>query len=607
MRLNSTPAELRYTPRICCPYCEHSEFDIEDQAAPNETDKQIGKPPDIIKCAHDESIEREFLPYARDVGIFDPAEGKRNGKWTRVGKDFYGILNWDRFFGILHTPPGLQIYYCVARCPKCHKLIDVFVNFSKDKDTKLSKIWPHLLSKTDDGDIIKYVPQDIFTIITGNSTLLLAALITLYSISAIPLFLESGTTNFLDLLKQNFSIFLVRGIMVVTLFSICLLRNKYIGIFQKRDVFEGLFKLRDKRTLNYWLNFTVTRFTGYQRSRLKDYQIKDSCFTFNAVVLFGGLSSVIALLASWGLSHYGILTGATSHGAFPISAELFFWSIIVYCVGIVIWDFAIVPHYIFRQLENVAFDLDVAVGLTRINVFDQIGLYAGFGVFVLLVCIFLLSILPLLLAKFEEPEWVIFWAQLTLVFCYVFIIIRFLGKGGKGHSTVSPGPAILAGFLVTLYFCVKFYLTFRALELINIGESSLIKQYIELSVFFALSAYLLRLFFQLIRSKAISEIRSKQKKEALKILYENRKKFSQIKKQLEESAVSRNGINEAILFNLELQNINSELQNNSQNIRRIEEASTDSKAIQALIKIPVAMLVIALVNITLMLFKFFRN
>jgi len=111
-----------YALLIRCPYCNDAEFPIGTPQHASETTSAPQKPEDL------KGAELEVLPYARDVRIFDPPSDKRNSEWSRIGEDFYRRLSWDRSLGILKTPPGMKIWYCVAKCPECQKLMDVFFN-----------------------------------------------------------------------------------------------------------------------------------------------------------------------------------------------------------------------------------------------------------------------------------------------------------------------------------------------------------------------------------------------------------------------------------------------------------------------------------------------
>jgi hypothetical protein len=97
----------------------------------------------------------------------------------KVGEDFYGEVSWESI-GILHWERGQEIYYCVARCPGCLGLLDVFANFTEGR--KLSDIWPHLLGRSseDPHQIKIYEPKSKLSQWFGKKGFVLAFLMLVY-------------------------------------------------------------------------------------------------------------------------------------------------------------------------------------------------------------------------------------------------------------------------------------------------------------------------------------------------------------------------------------------------------------------------------------------
>lgn len=269
------PPALHSPEKICCPYCDH-EFPI---SAPSLGSEALTEP----ICA---------LPYARDVDIFDPdpnVSGYTNGPWTTIGKDFFGVLNYESI-GILHMEKGWQVLYSVARCPQCSRLIDVFANFTAGR--RLADMWPHLLGKAANGSIAFWRPRGSFSSWSEDAFFLFLFFLVISVGSLVPELLPYFRNPVFD--SERFRIETaplcwLRGTMVVSLFLLFSLRKKLIGLFRNENALYRLFEIHSG--LAYWSNFAVNRFTGYQRANRP--------FTLNAVTLLGAASSVFIFTAVW--------------------------------------------------------------------------------------------------------------------------------------------------------------------------------------------------------------------------------------------------------------------------------------------------------------------
>ena len=269
---------------INCPYCNQP-FQISLR-----TDKDR-------LLAIEKAADLEVLPYARDIDVFDPdprEEGKTNSVFTQIGTDFFGGLNYEKI-GILHMEPGWEVHYCVARCTKCRMLIDVFVNFTHSK--KFADMWPHLLRRSPDdsrriipwqptGRIIPWRPTDIVDRIFGQPALVFLCLLLLLVGSFAPQLMSFTvqTTSDVDRFsEQLIPTIITRSIVLVTAFVLVCLRSRIISVFSDYS-WSDLFRVK-RELIAYWSNFAVCRFAGYQK--------EGKFATRNAVMLLGGLSSVI--------------------------------------------------------------------------------------------------------------------------------------------------------------------------------------------------------------------------------------------------------------------------------------------------------------------------
>jgi hypothetical protein len=199
-----------------------------------------------------------------------------------VGGDFYTKVGYDKYFGILKIRSEV-VSYCVAKCPSCKKLMDVYVNLSKDQKT-LAMIWPQLFAKAtdtitdsaphqqDSADftvgsdsergktvgrlsicektaipaeqyaIALYKPRDILSQLSTWKTGLVAVLFSIFVLSIVPLWYQQPHGVTLGrFLRLHLSVILVRGTMLVALFFLLLLRQKYIQLFREMDEFRNLF------------------------------------------------------------------------------------------------------------------------------------------------------------------------------------------------------------------------------------------------------------------------------------------------------------------------------------------------------------------------------
>lgn len=252
-------AESRDLHMINCPYCREP-FGISLRTADG----------DLLAL---EDAEIEVLPYARDIDVFDPdprEEGRNNSYFTKIGRDFFGGLNYERI-GILHMEPDWDVRYCVARCTKCKMLIDVFVNLTRDK--RLGDIWPHLLRRSPDNDhhIILWRPTDIVDRIFGQPVLVFVFLLLLFGGSLAPQLMSFTVQTPSDadrLAEQLVPALITRFIVLVTAFALVCLRSGIIDVFSDE-------KWSDLFLVNRALYRVLVKFCGLSVCRLpKERQLR---------------------------------------------------------------------------------------------------------------------------------------------------------------------------------------------------------------------------------------------------------------------------------------------------------------------------------------------
>jgi hypothetical protein len=467
------PAELKDITwqTIECPYCDHS-FAIDcptsDPTAPHEI---------------------WALPYARDVKIFDPLPDEDKSQWTEIGKDFFGSINYEKFFGILHMEEGWRVRYRVVRCPDCRMLMDIFLNLTSQR--RLSDMWPHLLSESPDGRIQPAPPSSMLNKLFGNTFFMGMFLILLYVVSfvsQIRSYSQELTFDSHRFLVETLPLILVRGIAVICLLILLSVRGSLIALFRDRQALSELFHIKDE-VIGYWSNFAVSRFTGYQN--------EERFFTPNSVMLLGGVLSCVILGVTGVIVRFGAPVATPSPGVVAGVMEVVFWLIIAFAFGIVVWNLTVVPMYILSLMEEVPMRVDFRGRIEGVKVIRQIHRYSNAGIFVLIATVLALSILPMYVAGVAEIRWIIIWTQSALVVCFTILGIRFEIRCRDDQVERVMGATKWMVIFV-LYVLVRWGVGVSQTNgwivgLINwlgIGDARAVREHAELAVFSIMAAYL---------------------------------------------------------------------------------------------------------------------
>jgi hypothetical protein len=271
--------------KVRCPYCANAPFRIEcpGEAAP-------GKEIDDRWTKESFPKEIEYLPYTRDIGVFD------DKGWTKIGSDFHSkILDWERV-GILRKKEGQKVFYRVVLCPQCKHSFEVYINYTPGMS--FADMWPHLFGKNQDNDIKKYNEVTLTQRIIGNKSLSILFVCFIFLISFVPdiawkwetLRASGGLELFI---VGNWVKLLMRGISCLSLLCILQISFSFISYLEGSG-FENLFKINDKdkkRSLTYWKNYTRARFVGVQN--------KEEPFSPTQVMIIAGIPTVAVLLLIW--------------------------------------------------------------------------------------------------------------------------------------------------------------------------------------------------------------------------------------------------------------------------------------------------------------------
>ena len=152
-----------------------------------------------------------------------------------------------------------------------------------------------------------------------------------------------------------------------------------------------------------------------------------------------------------------------------------------------VWNISVIPIYILSGIKKIPMNLDPLEHFNHLKIIERIGVYSGLGIFIVMITIILLSIPPIFIAGFQQPLWVIVWAQFTLLYFYSIITIRF-----QRNSIVKIILLIFAYIL--LRYGIGTSQTggpiVQGIQSLGISSGIPIKEYAELLLFSFLAAYL---------------------------------------------------------------------------------------------------------------------
>lgn len=264
---------------VSCPYCD-SKFDVPSPDKLGFTDD--------IKC----------VPYTRDIGRFDSKNDDEVfsiSGWSRIGKDYLPIFNWEKI-GILRlNSPGLNIQYRVQKCSNCKNLFDIYANYSKDK---LKNIWTHLFgTKENNADIIKpYSGNSIITWLVRKlgaffRNKVVGAIIfgaALLFLSFLPWQFYNSSKEISNVIALNFITKMIAAIGVVV---VLVLGERYFSYLSNTKDFKNLFDIKGDNEFVHWRNYTLSRFIGVQKEN-KFPSLTQSDYVVGAIAL-------VVLLLTW--------------------------------------------------------------------------------------------------------------------------------------------------------------------------------------------------------------------------------------------------------------------------------------------------------------------
>ncbi|MGH9906233.1 MAG: hypothetical protein ACRD8U_11715 [Pyrinomonadaceae bacterium] len=201
-------------------------------------------------------------------------------------------------------------------------------------------------------------------------------------------------------------------------------------------------------------------------------------------------------------------------------AELGFWLIVSYIFGIIAWNISAVPIYILKGLKKVPMYLNPQGEFSNLEVIERIGAYSALGTFILMVTVISLATLPIFVRGFQEPLWVIMWAQCALIFFYS-VITQFALPSNK----VRKKALIVVILLILAYVFLRVGIgtsqadgpIVQAVQSLGIITSTSVKPVVELLIFVVPSLYLLWLQVRVLNGE-FKEIKEDHKTRALEIV-----------------------------------------------------------------------------------------
>lgn len=157
---------------------------------------------------------------------------------------------------------------------------------------------------------------------------------------------------------------------------------------------------------------------------------------------------------------------------------------------------------------------------------------------------------------------------------------------------------MLAALLIGTYFFFKLFIAIHIVSLV--GETRVTKQLIEMSIFLALSAYLLRILRELLYSREIRKIRENAKEAAINMLSNKSRYLRQKMQQFNELGATQDNATQKLSFGIELQIV-------SQDLDRVESISVDSQFYQSLNRLPTASFILGVASFLLGILNFIRH
>ncbi|MCX6227035.1 MAG: hypothetical protein NTV01_20190 [Bacteroidia bacterium] len=459
---------------LACPYCD-SRFDV---PCPN----NLGATDDI-KC----------VPYTRDIGRFDPKNDdevfSKTG-WSRIGKDYLPLLNWENI-GILRiASPGLNIQYRVQKCSSCKNLFDVYANYSEEK---LRNIWSHLFGNREN-DVEKIKPY------SGNSaiTWLVRKSGKIFKIKAVGALVFGGVLlliSFLPWLFFHFDAdrttvtvlnFISKTTAAIGVVAVLILVERYFSYLSNSDEFRNLFDVKGENEFVHWRNYTLSRFIGVQKGKgfpqltqsdyvvgiltilflyltwllskfhLTGFLIGSSILVAIIFVVFVytflekkiktkswilGIKILIGIVIflpifSWAIVSYYKLDWLYRYDLINSLFDLFFWFICIYIFGIGIWISMGTCTYIMKGISVIPLKLSPFNRFANIAPLRKLHSYSSRLILVVFMTLTIVlttiifynqpGVVKLISSSYADPFWI--FKFLILVIGAIFIA---LGLGGK--------------------------------------------------------------------------------------------------------------------------------------------------------------------------------
>lgn len=489
---------------LTCPYCD-SKFDV---SCPD----NLGATDDI-KC----------VPYTRDIGRFDPKNDdevfSKTG-WSRIGKDYLPLLNWESI-GILRiTSPGLNIQYRVQKCSNCKNLFDVYANYSEEK---LKNIWSHLFgNKENDVEKLKSY--------SGNSaiTWFVRKLGNIFKLKAVGALVFGGVLlliSFSPWLFFHFDAdsttvtvlnFISKTTAAIGVVAVLILVERYFSYLSNSNEFRNLFDVKGDNEFVHWRNYTLSRFIGVQKGNkfprltqsdyvvgiltilflsltwllskfhltgilivssilvaiilvvfvyaILDKKIKNKSWIFWIKILIGIV--VFLPIFSWAITSYSKMDLSYRYDLISSLFDLFFWFICIYIFGNGIWVSMSTCTYIMKGISVIPLKLSPFNRFANITPLRKLHSYSSR---LMLVVFMTLTVVLTVIIFYNQPEVV---KQISSSYVNPFWIFKFLilvigaifialGLGGKQFTFFY----ITAFYTIAILFFKNISFSFKGCQI----------------------------------------------------------------------------------------------------------------------------------------------
>ncbi len=500
--------------KVTCPYCA-AQF-------------LTGQPP-----VDGEPSSVECVPYTRDIGRFDPqtkADWFSSTGWSRIGKDYLPLLNWEHFGVLRLRDAKIHIQYRVQMCQGCRRLFDVYANYS---GISFSELWPHIFAPTNDtqycdrspGDswltyIVKLAATRLGLPAAAGALIAPAVLLVLCALPVLGLVHSKGG-------QPSALAYICIGTQVIGAAGASaglVLMRKYVSCIANLDDLARLLRVANRNHLAHWRNYTISRIVGVQRSGSRPQLTQVdvvvgvvAVFALSGAAVFakagwvallrtsaacaavlllslmlsrsslGGtgwkwtrrvLIAASALVPAWFLVSSFLLKATSRWDLIAAAASALFWIVIIYVLGVSAWIAINSTVYIFSGITRIPMRVSPFDGFFSLRILRTVqSLASGLMLTTFLTMMAIMSVLVVfetttasraVATYLSYPSW------LTVFMLVVVLAVLLALAVGSGR------PLFI--YLSILYLALASLFSTRSVEIFGVSLST---HLFLISLFFA--------------------------------------------------------------------------------------------------------------------------